>query len=220
MPPFDDSRNRAASAAGPHLLRSEVYEYLRTELKKESLSPGMFVSMAQLMKSLGISRTPLRDALLQLQLEGFVTFLPQRGIRINELSRQDIEDIYEMLGALDSRALLAVFDRLGPEHIQRMQQINEQMAARSAAEHFDAYWELNSAFHGVYLAFSTNRPLLNQLSILRQRLLEFGKRDWSPLMRANNYTEHITLIDLIQAGDAVAAADYLRDVHCLINFDL
>jgi len=66
----------------------------------------MSVSMNELMSNLGISRTPLRDALLQLHNEGFVTFLPQRGIRINELSPQDIEDLYEILGALDSRVLL------------------------------------------------------------------------------------------------------------------
>ena len=106
-------------SAGHQLLRSQVYEYLRNELKAENLKPGMFVSMNLIMKNLGISRTPLRDALLQLQNEGFVTFLPQRGIRINELSQQDIADMYEMLGALDSRALLSVFGRLGSSEIMR-----------------------------------------------------------------------------------------------------
>ena len=79
-----------SNSFGPQLLRSQVYEYLRNELKGGNLKPGMFVSINQIMKNLGLSRTPLRDALLQLQTEDFVTFLPQRGIRINELSQQDM----------------------------------------------------------------------------------------------------------------------------------
>ena len=67
-----------SSQPGPSLLRTQVYEYLRLELKEENLKPGMSVSMNEIMTHLGISRTPLRDALLQLQNEGFVTFLPQR----------------------------------------------------------------------------------------------------------------------------------------------
>ena len=81
-----------------HLLRTQVYEHLREKLKNQNIKPGSFVTINQLSSQLGINRTPLRDALLQLQVEGFVTFLPQRGIQINELSRKDLEDIYEILG--------------------------------------------------------------------------------------------------------------------------
>ena len=102
------STMKISDYSGPQLLRTQVYEFLRNELKEEKLKPGKFISINQLMTELGISRTPLRDALLVLQTEGFVTFLPHRGIRINELSQQDIEDLYEMLGALNSRALLSV----------------------------------------------------------------------------------------------------------------
>ena len=119
--------NNLSNQPGQSLLRTQVYEYLRNELKAENLKPGMFISMNQIMKNLGISRTPLRDALLQLQTEGFVTFLPQRGIRINELSQQDIEDLYEMLGALDSRVLIAVFNRIGPSEIDKMKILNQEM---------------------------------------------------------------------------------------------
>ena len=162
---------------GPSLLRTQVYEYLRRELKQENLKPGMSVSMNEIMTKLGISRTPLRDALLQLQNEGFVTFLPQRGIRINELSKKDIENMYEMLGALDSRVLLAVFDRIGSPEIEQMKQINEEMGKNLAEQNFPRYWNLNTALHNVYLNLSTNELILNHINILRQRMFEFGKKD-------------------------------------------
>ncbi len=212
------SRQNSSIPPGHQLLREQVYEYLRNELTEGHLKPGMFVSMSQVMKTLGISRTPLRDALLQLQIEGFVTFLPQRGIRINELTQQDIEDIYELIGALDSRALLTVFGKLGTREIERMKQINEEMLANISEVHFSRYWQLNTEFHHVYLDFSSNLPLVNQLNILRQRLFEFGKKDWNPWMREMNYAEHLGMLDLIEKGDAVGAADYIRDVHCIINY--
>ncbi len=203
---------------GPQLLRMQVYEYLRKELKVGNLKPGSFIRMNQIMKKLDFSRTPLRDAFLQLQSEGFVTFLPQRGIRINELNQQDIANMYELLGALDSRAMLSVFDKLGDRELERMTHLNEEMGKNLTKPKFTVYWDLNTDFHNVYLDFSSNEPLLYQINILRQRLFEFGKRDWSPKMKRFNYEEHIEMMALIHKGNAVKTADYIRDVHCVINY--
>ena len=203
---------------GPQLLRSQVYEYLRNELKEGNLKPGMFVSINQIMKNLDLSRTPLRDALLQLQTEGFVTFLPQRGIRINELSHQDIEDMYEMLGALDSRVLLAVFNQIGTPEIAKMKKLNQQMLENISEITFGRYWDLNTEFHNVYLDLSSNVPVLNHINIIRQRLFEFGKKDWGGKMREMNHAEHLTMIELFEKKRAIEAADYMRDVHCVINY--
>ncbi|THB81182.1 MAG: GntR family transcriptional regulator [Desulfobacteraceae bacterium] len=203
-----------------HLLRSQVYDHLRMELRQQNLKPGMFVTINQLSHQLGINRTPLRDALLQLQVEGFVTFLPQRGIQINELSKSDLEDIYEMLGALDSRALLAVFPRITPEHIEQMKRINEEMYENCSDKDNYKYFELNNDFHNVYLNLSGNALMLRQLNILRQRLFDFGaKGEWIKKVRELNYREHLKLIELIEKKDANAVASFVRDVHCAINWE-
>ena len=202
-----------------YLLRTQVYEHLREELRKQNLKPGMFVTINQLSQQLGINRTPLRDALLQLQVEGFVTFLPQRGIQINELSEKDLHDIYEILGALDSRAILSVFNRITKDHISQMKLINEDMYKTNTTNEYNRYFELNADFHNVYLALSDNTLLLDQLSILRQRLFDFGaKGEWMEKVRELNYKEHFKLIDLIEQGNAGAVADFIRDTHCCINW--
>lgn len=201
------------------LLRTQVYEYLREALRIGNIKPGMFISINQVVKELGMSRTPLRDALLQLQSEGFVTFLPQRGILINNLNDNDLEDIYEMLGALDSRALLSVCDKMGSKEVSRMKKINERMLRVIDKKEFNRYFELNRDFHNVYLDLSGNKPLLNHVNILRQRLFEFGaKGDWLEKVPRLNYTEHLTMIDLIEKGQCRQAADYMRDVHCAMNW--
>ena len=181
------------------LLRTQVYEYLREALRTGKIRAGMFISINQVVKELGMSRTPLRDALLQLQTEGFVTFLPQRGIRINEITDQDLDDIYEMLGALDSRALLSVGDRLGAKEVSRMKKINERMRKVIDNKGFSRYFKLNTDFHNVYLDMSTNKPLIKQVNILRQRLFEFNYRpEWLEKGSPITYTEHLTMIDLIE----------------------
>ena len=203
-----------------HLLRTQVYEHLREKLKNQNIKPGSFVTINQLSSQLGINRTPLRDALLQLQVEGFVTFLPQRGIQINELSRKDLENIYEILGALDSRALFSIFDKLTPEHIEKMRQINEEMYECVSDEEFNRYFDLNTAFHNVYLDLSTNKMLLSQVNIFRQRLFDFGaKGKWIEKVRELNYAEHLKFIELIEKGDARVVSDFIRDTHCCINWE-
>jgi DNA-binding GntR family transcriptional regulator len=211
-----DNSNLSSQA----LLRTQVYEYLRQELKAENLKPGQYISMNQIMKQLNISRTPLRDALLQLQSERFVTFLPQRGIRINELTQKDIENLYEMLGALDSRILLAVFDRIGEREIEQMKQINKEMGEYLEEQYFMRYWNLNTAFHNVYLNLSSNTLILDHINIVRQRLFEFSKKDWSLKRKQVIHSEHETLIEIIEKGDAIAAADFMRDQHTILDLDV
>ena len=201
------------------MLRQQVYEHLRRELKSEKLKPGNTVRINQLGEELGISRTPLRDALLQLQAEGFVTFLPQRGILINEVAEKEIKDIYEMLGALDSRGLLSVFSRIGTDEIGQMKAINEAMLLQVKNQAYYEYFDLNTSFHNVYLNLSDNTLLLNQLNILRQRLFDFGtKGEWIKKVQVLNYQEHLKLIELVEGGNASITADFIRDVHCSINW--
>ena len=196
-----------------------MYEYLREAFRTGAIRRGEFISINQMVQELSMSRTPLRDALLQLQAEDFVTFLPQRGIRINDITDQDLVDIYEMLGALDSRILLAVFDRIGSREIEQMKQINAEMGRNLEEQNFPRYWNLNTAFHNVYLNLSDNELILNHINIIRQRLFEFGKKDWSLRRKHVIHKEHLTLVELIEKGDAVSAANFMRDQHTILDLD-
>lgn len=207
--------NFSVQAPSEHsMLRTQVYQYLRAELVSGNLKPGAFLSMNALMKELNLSRTPLRDALLQLQSEGFVSFLPQRGIKVVELDQQDIENLYEILGALESRVYVSTAPSITPDHVKQMREINRQMADNMSDEQIYIYADLNVAFHKVYISLSPNLPLRNLIENVRQRLFVFGKKDWSPEMRKLNHSEHMEFMELIETGTPVETADYLRDVHC------
>jgi len=114
--------------------------------------------------------------------------------------------------------LLSVVDKIGPEEIDKMKKINHGMLANISKNKFSRYWDLNTAFHEVYLNLSSNVPLRDQVNIIRRRLFEFGKKDWGRKMRQMNFDEHLTMIELIEKREAVKAADFMRDVHCIINY--
>ena len=146
-----------ASAFGrksPLVLKSlseQVYDHLRHLLNRGELRPGAYLDLDALETRLGVSRTPLRDALLQLHAESFVTILPRRGVQVRPLTREDVRHLYEIIGALEGAALLAAFPRLGAAEAADLRRLNAEMKEAVDANDFDGYYERNLAFHGVFL---------------------------------------------------------------------
>jgi len=111
----------------PHSLREEVYAHLREEMSRGVLLPGAFLDVNQLAQRLQVSRTPLREALLHLETQGFVTVLPRKGFRLNALSMDDIRHFFEIIGALEAATVMRFGHGLGPADIARMRELNAAM---------------------------------------------------------------------------------------------
>lgn len=212
MPETRTSRN--ASPLNLKSLREQVYEHLRAAIQAGRLRPGAFLDQDRIAAELGTSRTPLRDALIQLETEGFVEILPRRGVVIRSLRLEDVRHLYEIIGALEGAALLSVAARLGPADLSRMRALNAEMEAALDASDFDAYYDRNLAFHEVFLAPSDNRELRRTVRVCRQRLYDFPReRAFVAEWERRSTREHEELVALLASGDARAAADFLRDVH-------
>ncbi len=195
-------------------LREQVYEHLRQLLNRGELRPGHFLDLDALEARLGVSRTPLRDALLQLEAEGFVTILPRRGVQVRPLRRDDIRHVYEIVGALEGAALLAAFPRLGPGEAAALRRLNREMKAAVEAGDFDRYYDRNLAFHDVFLDRSDNDRLVRLVRTLKQRLYDWPRRrGFVKAWELASVREHAAFARLVEKGDARAAADHLRDVH-------
>ena len=195
-------------------LREQVYDHLRQLLNRGELRPGHFLDLDALEARLGVSRTPLRDALLQLEAEGFVTILPRRGVQVRPLRRDDIRHIYEIVGALEGAALLAAFPRLGRDEAAALHRLNREMKAAVEAGDFDLYYERNLAFHDVFLDRCDNERLVRLVRTLKQRLYDWPRRrGFVKAWELGSVREHAALARFVEKRDARAAADHLRDVH-------
>jgi DNA-binding GntR family transcriptional regulator len=195
-------------------LREQVYEYLRDEMTRGGLQPGAFLDLNDLAQRLGISRTPLREALLQLESQGFITVLPRRGFRLNPLTLDDIRHYYEIIGALESAALKITGASLSEKDFARMRQLDAAMAAAVTAASFGKYYELNVAFHEVYLGRCDNKRLLAQVNLLKQRLYDWPRREGMvQSWEEHSVSEHEHFLQLLEKGRIQEAAGYLQDVH-------
>jgi DNA-binding GntR family transcriptional regulator len=195
-------------------LREQVYDYLRGEMNSGGLQPGSFLDLNALALHLGISRTPLRDALLQLEVEGFVEILPRRGFRLKPLSLDEIRNIYQIVGALESAALAAAGPRIGKAGLATMKAANKAMRQAIRAEDYEAFFIHNLAFHGVFLEASENPRMVALVQSLKQRLYDWPRRKvFLKSWEERSIQEHVHLLELLEAGRYEEAAAYHRDVH-------
>jgi DNA-binding GntR family transcriptional regulator len=195
-------------------LKEQVYDYLRQQLRSGEILPGSAINLDETSRKLGVSRTPLRDALLQLESEGFVTIYPRRGIIVNTLSLEDIKNYYQIIGALESTALLQASDKIGEDEIRRMEEIIEGMKRAIESDDFDLYYEKNLALHDVYLASCGNGNLVRILKTLKRRLYDFPRqRGFVKEWELASIAEHTELLQLLKQRKAAEAAAYVRDVH-------
>ena len=195
-------------------LREQAYELLKEQLGNGALVPRSTLDLDAMAAALGVSRTPLREALLQLAHEGFVTILPRRGITVNELSVDDIRHIYQIIGARENAVIIAAGSRLGRDEASRMGALNAAMRTALTRDDFDGYYAHNLAFHDVYLDLSDNATLVRTVRTLKARLYDFPRRkgyvrEWE----LASTDEHDAIVANVAAGDLRAAADYVRDVH-------
>lgn len=195
-------------------LKEQVYDYLKGQFQQRLLQPGDMIQMEATSQKLGISKTPLRDALIQLEMEGFVTIEPRRGIFVNTLTIDDIREFYQVIGALESSALLAAFPRLDTARIKKINQLNREMCQAIKKDNFNLFYEKNLCFHDSFIDFCGNTTLIRIIGNLKKRLYDFPRRkEWVKEWEESSVLEHQKLVDLLTAGDIQAAVIFLRDVH-------
>jgi DNA-binding GntR family transcriptional regulator len=195
-------------------LREKVYGHLKGMIKANRLSPGEFIDLNLIGSELGMSRTPLRDALFHLENEGFITIYPRRGVMLNPLGLRTIKNIFEIVGALEGAALLSVADSFSDIDAGRMAELDKKMKACLDSGDLDTHYKHNVAFHDVFLDKSENEELVRAARVQRERLYDFPERralllDWE----RSNLEEHFEIVRLLEKSDFKGASDFLRDVH-------
>lgn len=196
-------------------LRKQISDYLRSQLNAGVLRPGEMINQKELSDTLGVSRTPLRDTMIQLEVEGLVTIRPCRGVYIRNLSRREIHDIFEVCGALDGLACELAFPYLTAPIIGRLRGLIITTTHQMERQDYSSCNDANEEFHMLLHNYCPNRELVNSLSSLRQRVYNFPYCDPSPAGEWERivWQEHLHIMELIDAKRPDELGRYVRDVH-------
>lgn len=194
-------------------LREQVYAYLRQQMSLGVLIPGSTINIGEIASQLGISKTPLRDALIHLEVEGFVTILPRRGVCVNVLTLNDVKNAYTAIGMVEASIIVDCFDRIQPSHILKLEALNETMRLDVEKNEFNRLFTTNVAFHDVYLDISHNDLIKKFILPIKQRLYDFPRQNYIRQWEIQNCKEHQAVIDCLKQGKPEQAARALKDVH-------
>ncbi|MDT8998818.1 GntR family transcriptional regulator [Paucibacter sp. APW11] len=182
-------------------LYEDVAEHLRQQIFGRQLEPGAWIDELQLCAELGISRTPLREALKVLAAEGLVTMKVRRGAYVTEMSEQDVREAYELLSLLESDAAARVAAQAEPAALARLQALHQELEAQ--IDQHDAFFRANEDFHMALLALEGNRWRQQIVNDLR-RVMKLN-RHHSLFKRGRleeSLQEHRELMQALMAGEA------------------
>jgi len=182
-------------------LRDRIASTIRGLIMESRIKPGERLVEPELARRLGVSRTPLREALLQLESEGFVVVNPRRGAVVSDLSATDAVETYQVKGALEALAARLACNRMSDESLQSLRQIHERMVRLAGARSPDSrvILQLNTEFHQTLSDGSGNAKLANAIRVLRSQALRYNFIYLSVLSHlAASQKEHEAILKALQ----------------------
>ena len=204
----------SALSLTPRALYEEVAELLRQRIYNRELAPGSWIDELRIADELGISRTPLREALKVLAAEGLVTMKVRRGAYVTEVSERDLHEVYELLSLLESDAAAALC-RLGDDAaLAELDALHLQLeqAARPESGSRDRFFELNEKFHRRLLELAQNRWRAQLVADLR-KVMKLNRQ--GSLFKAGrieqSLAEHRAILGALLARDEALAARRMRE---------
>ncbi|RIX71001.1 GntR family transcriptional regulator [Acidovorax cavernicola] len=139
----------------PSALYQQVAEQLRQRIFQHVLEPGAWIDELKIAEELGISRTPLREALKVLAAEGLVTMKVRRGAYVTEVSTKDVRDVYHLLALLESDAAAAVAASATDDELAALRALHADLVAHK--HNAEQFFAINERFHMRLLALANNR---------------------------------------------------------------
>lgn len=151
-------------------LRDVVVDNIRQAIVSGQFPAGMRLMELQLAEEMGVSRTPVREAIRKMELEGLVVMIPRRGAYVADISIQDINEVYQIRTALDVLAAGLAAERISDEEVKEMQVLLDADIPLIDARNYPKIIENDTAFHDVIYRASRNRRCMNIISNLREQI--------------------------------------------------
>ena len=191
-------------------LRDVVFNTLRKAILRGELKPGERLMEIQLANKLGVSRTPIREAIRKLELEGLVLMIPRKGAEVAQITEKNMQDVLEVRKALEELSVQLACERITPEQVEEMKMAAEDFRKDLKSGDVTKIAEADVKFHDIIFAATNNQRLITLLNNLREQMYRFRveylkqKECYPQLLE-----EHDKLIALISGGEVEEACELM-----------
>ncbi len=191
-------------------LRDVVFHTLRTGILRGDLEPGERLMEIRLADRLGVSRTPIREAIRMLQLEGLVVNVPRKGAHVAKITAKDLKDVLEVRAGLENLAVRLASTRITPEQVRNLRTTAESFRNHIGGNLIELA-EIDEEFHTQIYRATRNQHLVQMLRNIKDQMyryrVEYLKDRKS---RESLASEHMSLCDALEAGDTVSAVQIMN----------
>jgi DNA-binding GntR family transcriptional regulator len=192
-------------------LHDEVAAQLRERIFAGELAPGTFLDEVGLAEQMKISRTPLREALKVLTVEGLVRHEPRRGSFVNQVTEQDLDEIFPVIALLEGRCAFEAANNASDADLQALEELHQKLARHAKARRINEYYETNFHIHEAIIALARNKWLAGVISDLR-KILKLARQQQlhAPGRLEQSLNEHLAVFAALKARDAEGADAAMR----------
>ncbi len=189
-------------------LREVIFTTLREAIIMGELKPGERLMEVQLAEKMGVSRTPVREAIRKLELEGFVNMVPRKGAHVARLSVKDIMDVLEVRASLDGLATALAAERITDEELKELKHVQSQFENYVEKDNLQCIIKKDVEFHDIIYHASKNDKLIQIVNNLREQVYRFRViylKDFSSTKEV--IKEHMEIFDALIEKDSKAAGE-------------
>lgn len=188
-------------------LRDVVFNTLRQAILRGELKPGERLMEIQLANKLGVSRTPIREAIRKLELEGLVLMIPRKGAEVAEITEKSLKDVLEIRRALEDLAVRLACEKITKEELKELKKAGDEFKKVLKSQDITEVAEADVRFHDVIYMATDNPKLIQLLNNFREQMyrfrVEYLKKDE---VRPQLLEEHDEIIKYITEGNKEEAA--------------
>jgi DNA-binding GntR family transcriptional regulator len=168
---------RAPEVKPHHPIRERAYEYLKAAVLSGRFTPGERLTEEHLAREMGISRTPIREALRKLESEGLIKALETRGFIVSRDSKAEVEEIFDIRAVLEGFALRVISGRVTEEVLGRLHGCIEKAEEALGRNRIDDVFHWNTQFHDLLHEFITDKTRLHDMMVTMRKYVLLYRRD-------------------------------------------
>lgn len=201
-------------------LKEQAYLLIKDAILYRRLQPGVVYSQETLGQELAISRTPIREALLELQSQRYISFVRGRGFEVRSLSKKEAADIIEMREQIEIIGARFAAERITNEQIKKLEDSLEDMLKKAQHKHTKTLYHVDYDFHNIIFEATGNSWLRGTIKNLRDQFLRVETQSAFDQTETTMevYREHKAIVDALKKHDADAAAKAMED-HMRITYN-